>query len=407
MRVMCTVSAWPSHYYPMVPVLWALQAAGHEVRVACAPSQAGSVSRAGLTPVPVLGELDIPFLARLRNVFDAQAGTWPYDWVPPHPVTGAPMPSVAEFGYADFARATQQKVATPVARGGKAAVALARRWRPDLILHEPLSMEGLLAARTLGIASAVHLWGPVGSHETDPAVRAVTEYPVGSFGAHTAGKLTLDTVEHVIDPCPAGLAPPVASNRMAVRYTPYNGPGSMPTWVLDPPERRRVAVVWGNSLTAMFGPASLAVPLITEALADLDVEVLLGTGGQDAGAVGPTPANVRVLDRVPLHLVLPGCAAVVHHGGAGCLMTSVAAGVPQVVIPTGMDQPANAARLAQTGAARCLPRAEATVAAIRDAVTAVLDRPDHRASAARLRAENEERPTPAGLVADLEKLAAG
>ncbi|MEV0001599.1 nucleotide disphospho-sugar-binding domain-containing protein [Micromonospora sp. NPDC050980] len=407
MRVMCTVSAWPSHYYPMVPVLWALRAAGHEVLVACPPSQAGPVSRAGLTPAPELGELAIPFLARLRNVWDAQAGTWPYDWVPPHPVTGADMSSLAEFGYADFARASRQLIAEPVARGGQAAIDLARRWRPDLILHEPLSMEGLLAARVVGVPSAVHLWGPVGTHEDDPAIRAVVEYPVGSFTPHRAGPLTLDTVTHVIDPCPAGLAPPVDATRLAVRYTPYNGPGTMPTWVLEPPERQRVTVVWGSSLTAMFGPPSLAVRLILAALADLDVEVLVGVAGQDLDGVGPTPANVRLLDGVPLHVALPGSAAVVHHGGAGCLMTSVAAGVPQLVLPTGMDQPANAARLAATGAAIRLPRAEATVQRIRDAVTSLLDVPEHRRAAQRLAARNEERPTPAGLVTDLEKLAAG
>jgi hypothetical protein len=405
MRVMCTVSAWASHWFPMVPVLWALRAAGHDVRVVCPPSQAEALTRAGLTPVPVLGELDIAFLARLRNVWDAQGGTWPYAWLPPHPVTGVEMTNVADFGFPDFAKASGERIATPVARNGAAAVDVARRFAPDLILHEPLAMEGLLAARITGKPSAVHLWGPIGTHETDPAAAAVVEYPVGSFRPHKAGPVTLDTVEHVIDPCAAALGPAVGSDRMPVRYIPFNGPGAMPSWVLEETTRPRVAIVWGNSLSAMYGPASFAVPLIAEALADLDVEVIVTTGSADVNRVGDQPANVRVVEQLPLHLLLPTCAAVIHHGGAGCLMTAVAAGVPQVVLPTGMDQPINAARLAATGAAIAIPRAVADVASIRAAVSEVLANRAYAAAADNLREQNDLRPTPAELVTSLEKLA--
>ncbi|WP_203765403.1 nucleotide disphospho-sugar-binding domain-containing protein [Actinoplanes nipponensis] len=403
---MCTVSAWPTHWYPMVAVLWGLQAAGHQVAVVCPPSQAAPVTRAGLTPAPVLAELDIAFLARLRNVFDAQAGAWPYDWPPPHPVTGAPMKAVAEFGYAEFTRAGAEKIARPVARNGRAAIAFAREYRPDLVLHEPLAMEGLLAARVVGVASAVHLWGPIGTHERDPAAASVVEYPVGSFAPHGAGAVALDTVGHVIDPCPEPLGPVVDAERLAVRYTPYNGPEEVPAWLLDPPTRPRVAVVWGTSLTAMYGPGSFAVPLILDALAGLDVEVVVCTSARDAAGVRYTRPGVRVVAELPLHLLLPTCAAVVHHGGAGCLMTAVATGVPQVVLPTGMDQPVNAARLAATGAAISVPRAGADPEAVRAAVAAVVGEPSYRAAAAALRRSNDDRGTPAELVGGLEKLAA-
>ena len=38
---------------PMVPLAWALRAAGHDVRVAVQPSFAATVTSAGLTAVPV------------------------------------------------------------------------------------------------------------------------------------------------------------------------------------------------------------------------------------------------------------------------------------------------------------------------------------------------------------------
>jgi hypothetical protein len=405
---MCTVSAWPSHWFPMVGVLWALRAAGHDVRVLCAPSQSAPLSSAGLTPVPVLDELDIGFLARLRNVWDAQAGNWPYGWLPPHPVTGEPMKTLNDFGFADFSKAAQTKIATPVSRSGETAIGYARDFKPDLILSEPLAMEGVLAGRVTGIPAAVHLWGPIGSNETDPAAQTVVEYPVDSFRPHKGiGPVTLDAVEHIIDPNPDGLSPAITTGRLPVRYVPYNGTGSLPGWLLRPAERRRVCVAWGNSLTKMFGPGSFAVPLILEALAELDAEVVVTTGASDSAAVGSWPANVRVTEQLPLHLLLPSCSAVVHHGGAGCLMTAVAAGVPQILLPTGMDQPINAARLTAAGAAVAVPRPTATAASVAKAVSTVLDQPEYAKAAQALADQCAARPTPAALVPELEQLAAG
>jgi len=404
MRVMCTVSAWPTHYFPLVPMCWALQSAGHDVHVLCAPSQSKTVSRAGLTPVPVLGELEIPFLARLRNVWDAQAGRWPYSWMPPHPVTGEPMKKLTDFGFGEFARASREKMADPVERSGAAAVEYARSWRPDLVLFEPLALEGLLAARVIGVPAVLHLWGPVGTHETDPEVRGVAEYPTNSFARYGVGEISLSTVDYVLDPCPIDLQPPVDATRLPIRYLPYNGPGGQPTWALEEPERPRVSIVWGNSLTAMLGPESFAVPLVVEALADLPVEIVAMAGNRDVASVRGGD-KVRVLEQFPLHLLLPTCSAVVHHGGAGCMMTAIAAGVPQLAIPAAMDQPTNAARLVASGAGLRIPRPVANPENVRAAVLELLESGEYRDDAARLRAQLMDRPTPAQVVADLEKIA--
>ena len=78
MRVLFAVSAWPGHYFPLVPLGWALRAAGHEVRVLCAESDVDPVTRAGLTPVPVLRGLDLLLGARMINLIGAYQGNWPY-----------------------------------------------------------------------------------------------------------------------------------------------------------------------------------------------------------------------------------------------------------------------------------------------------------------------------------------
>jgi rhamnosyltransferase subunit B len=52
---------------------------------------------------------------------------------------------------------------------------------------------------------------------------------------------------------------------------------------------------------------------------------------------------------VPLSALLPRSAALVHHGGIGTLAQGLAAGVPQVTMPMGFDQPDNATRLERLG----------------------------------------------------------
>jgi UDP:flavonoid glycosyltransferase YjiC (YdhE family) len=64
------------------------------------------------------------------------------------------------------------------------------------------------------------------------------------------------------------------------------------------------------------------------------------------------PPGVIHVDFAPFSQLLPRCAAVVHHGGAGSLSQGLAAGVPHLVTPMAHDQPDNAERLERLGVAR-------------------------------------------------------
>jgi UDP:flavonoid glycosyltransferase YjiC (YdhE family) len=81
------------------------------------------------------------------------------------------------------------------------------------------------------------------------------------------------------------------------------------------------------------------------------------------------PAEIRHADYVPFSRLLPGCAALVHHGGIGTAAQALAAGIPQLVVPMAYDQPDNAARLERMGVAEILParrfRATRAAAALR------------------------------------------
>ncbi|MFI8091347.1 nucleotide disphospho-sugar-binding domain-containing protein [Streptomyces sp. NPDC086080] len=399
-----SVSSWPTHYASMVPLGWALGAGGHEVRVLCAPSQTDPVVRAGLRPVAVLDGMDVAVHNRMSYVREALRGQWPYPWPPLHPLTGAVMSSLGDFDLAEYRRTVGREYARRAARGHDRAVRFARRWRPDLVVHDPVSTEGPLAARELGVPSVLSLWGPVGTHEADgPDILA--EDLSGSFERYGHGPFGADSVEYVIDPCPGALEPPVRAARLPVRFVPYNGGGVAPDWVDVPGRRPRIAVTWSTALTTMSGPASRVLPRIVSALAGLDAEVVLTGTADDVASLGRVPERVRVLERCPLLALLAHSDLVVHHGGSGSTMTALAAGVPQLAVTFASEQARVAERLSGTGAGRHLPGHLATGAAIRAAAEELLDGPGHHRAAWRLREDNLRRPTPVRLVDRLAQLA--
>jgi len=67
------------------------------------------------------------------------------------------------------------------------------------------------------------------------------------------------------------------------------------------------------------------------------------------------PPFVRHIPYAPLQDLLTHCAAIVHHGGIGTTAASLAAGVPQILMPLAHDQPDNAARIEKLGTGVTLP----------------------------------------------------
>lgn len=403
MRVLFSVSSWPTHYAAAVPLGWALQAGGHEVRVLCPRSQAGPVSQAGLLPIPVLDGMDVAVHNRLSYVWEALRGDWPYPWLPLHPLTGAPMATLADFDVAGYRRTIEPGYARRAAAGHDEAVRFARGWRPDVVVHDPVSTEGPLAARVLRVPAVLALWGPVGTHEpggldilSKDLSQSFERYGCGSFGA--------DAIEWVIDPCPTAVAPPIRGGRLPVRYVPYNGGGVAPDWLYAPSLRPRIAVTWSTALTVMSGPHSYVLPRIVAALSDLDAEVVVTATRDDVAALGVVPPTVRVLERCPLRLLLDHCDLVVHHGGAGSAMTALALAVPQLAITFAREQARVGERLSAAGAGAHLPGHLATQEAIRASVMGMLAGPGHQRAADELCADNLRRPTPVQLAARLDGL---
>jgi rhamnosyltransferase subunit B len=99
-----------------------------------------------------------------------------------------------------------------------------------------------------------------------------------------------------------------------------------------------------NQSAARFFRAAL------EASQSLGHRVLLLT--RYKGHLPPLPPDAHHEPFVPLSHVLPRCAALISHAGIGTLAQGLAAGVPQLTMPMGFDQPDNAMRLERLGVAR-------------------------------------------------------
>jgi rhamnosyltransferase subunit B len=70
----------------------------------------------------------------------------------------------------------------------------------------------------------------------------------------------------------------------------------------------------------------------------------------------PLPPDVLAVPFVPFSQVYPHCAAVIHHGGIGTMAQCLRAGVPELVVPWGVDQYFHGARVTRLGAGRWMRR---------------------------------------------------
>jgi rhamnosyltransferase subunit B len=61
------------------------------------------------------------------------------------------------------------------------------------------------------------------------------------------------------------------------------------------------------------------------------------------------PDSVTTCRYAPFGALLPRAAAIVHHGGIGSIAQAMAAGLPQLIMPHGFDQPENASRIVELG----------------------------------------------------------
>lgn len=373
MRVLFVSHAGIGHSFPLVSLAWAVRLAGHEVRFTTT-GPALAVAQAGLTVVDAAPHIDFMAMMRARMRHD-------------------PAALQQTEGMRDL-RDAIPFLATFSGLIVDGVVNAAEQWRPDLVVHTIADGAGLVAAAKIGVPLVDHGLGIIrgtGVHELLHAHMA------DSFARHGVTELP----ERIagIDVAPPSLLPGGLSG-WSMRYVPYNGGSVLPDWLNAPTQRPRIAVTLGTAVPAMEGLGP--VERIVRVAGSVDAEFVLALGDVDTSGLGALPDNVRVTGWIPLAELLRTCAALVHHGGEGTTMTALAAGVPQLILPSGgAGRHIAAAAVQQHGAG--------LTAQVDDVDPALLTRLSQdqalNEAAARVRAEIDALPAPMDLVPHLVRLA--
>jgi UDP:flavonoid glycosyltransferase YjiC (YdhE family) len=328
MRILLIASPMVGHVLPLVPLARAFRDAGHDVLFATAEDGVDAARKAGLPVEDVAPGLNV-----IRTLLRALL---------PHPgllrreIAGTAGTDAAEVTFPRFAERMADRTA-----------ALADEWRPDLVLHEGLAPLGALVAARRGVPSVLvdalifdggQLFAAVARH-------------LGGLAARLGVGRVPEPADAVVA-IPPSLAGPRPGRPM--RYVAAAGSGSSAL----PTSGTRPVVLVSRSTVADARPDQMMTRVVAAATgADLDVVLVRP---DRAVSRHPLPANVTTTDWVPFADVLPRVAGIVHQGGAGSVMSALAAGVPQVVLPGAGDRTVHAGLIAARGAGLAVPAKEIT-----------------------------------------------
>jgi len=362
-RILVTTNAAVGHLLPMASTIAALTAGGHEVLVGCPASFAPFVRRGGFEPLPgdeieVRNSVPDPPPQHDARLTWAVTLSWPSDCRP----------------WVD------------------SLLQQARRWRPDVVIVEPVEHAGRVVAAALGLPLVVHGWGFTLPSSVEAAASA------GIRDLYDRVRAVPPEPSLVADLGPASVQADDCGPARRYRYRPFPLPGAP----LPPPPttKPRVLVTLGT-----YPNPDAAAGLRTAVAAALDhgADVIAVLGHQDRGARDTFPAGATVQEWVDMPAAIRDSDVVVHHGGAGTSWTALSCGKPAVVLPQAGDQFRNAQLLSAAGAAVVSSTSDAGELA--DVVAQALDDANLAERAAAIARDNAALPDIAELAHDIAALA--
>ncbi len=383
MRILLTACPAYGHILPLLPLARAARRQGHDVLFATGP--------------------DLVEQLHVRGIAAAAAGP-----------TFEGMQAIRAEAYPDFeALSGEQRLpASGVGLFGLPAIprssdieALARRWHPDLVVHEVLELGGAMAALRLGLPSVTHGFGPFYPYHA-PVLAAAAE----AVSHPELAQYLLQSAPYV-DISPAVLNPPMPhpfSNRVPLRPTAGEaGASNGLPWLDGLPFEQTVYL----SLGTVFNRAVDVLDQAIDAIRGLPVNLVVTTGpGVEPAELGPQPDQVIVAQFVPQALVLERSVAVVSQAGAGGMLGAFAHGLPQVCLPQGADQFLNAEAVERANAGLTVTPDRFSVEAVRAALAEVLADWSYTDAARAVQADIDVMPSPEealqALLADLEEQSA-
>ncbi|WP_331452759.1 nucleotide disphospho-sugar-binding domain-containing protein [Streptomyces sp. SS162] len=382
MRVLMTITPGTGHTYPMVPLSWALQSAGHEVLVASSgPGLA--LGEAGARVVDVAPGLSLDrMVGELARRHPEVAAKLLQE------ASGVPYLEVVGGAVAAALRLQPDMV--------EAVIRTAEEWRPDVVVHSPLFTPGMVAAAKLGVPAVQHGFGFV-----NPSAEMMGELHRDLFDAHG---VSLPGARATVDITPPSVLP-TGEGMWPMGYVPYNGGGPLPKPLYEllttRPEKPRVAVTLGSG--PVPGEAAVILERIIDSAPKADAEFVVVLPRVDLEPFGTLPGNVRAFDWVPYGALLATCSAVVHHAGPGTALGAMYHGLPQVMPGfKGLGRPVVAKAVADRGLGVVVEPGDIGP----ELLESVAADPSVRRAAAEVRAEIAAMPAAHTVVGRLEELAA-
>jgi UDP:flavonoid glycosyltransferase YjiC (YdhE family) len=248
------------------------------------------------------------------------------------------------------------------------------RLRPGLVVHEWGLPGAAVAAARAGIPGIWHGFG-----------RLIPE----GIGLELPTRNTEAPGRPHVDICPPSLQDKdfVATEaRIVLRPVSYSTPAALPSWSGSRP------LIYLTLGTA-FGTAELLTTAIA-GLAKLDADVVVATGRVLPEDLGDVPGNVTVRMWWPQADLLPHADVVVHHGGSGTTLGALVVGAPQLILPQGADQFANADAVGTAGAGLCLLSDELSADAVAEQARKLLRGNGYRDAARVIAEEITRMPSP-------------
>lgn len=374
MRTLISCIPSEGHFSPLLPLARALRARGHEVAFAVAESWRPRAAEEGFESFaagPAARDVHARFEPERRRIFEL-----PQEERRPLQFSGL------------FGRLHAPEKLPDL-------LAVAREWRPGVVVYDSGDLAAPIAAAALGVPSVNHSFGAMipaaalaaAARAVEPLSRAYGVEPDPNAGAYRGLYVDL-APESFAWERPQGLT---------IRLGPVPGAvGDAPDWLdeLEPP------FVYATLGTVWNRPEVFRV-----LLAGLDRISALVTTGRDVSPeeLGPAPPRVRLERYVAQAHVLSRAAAVLCHGGSGTTLGALAHGLPLVLVPQAADQFDNAARAEKAGAAVVLRPGEVTAEAVGVAIRRVLEEPELAVAARTIAAEIAAMETPEEVAEAVEE----
>ncbi|MGY1810928.1 glycosyltransferase [Blastococcus sp. SYSU D00669] len=368
MRVLVVASPLPGHVLPLTPLATALRDAGHDVLLATAADGLAACP-AGLATEDVapglrIGPLFLRALSRhprlMREEMAGRAGT----------------------------RAVRLLFGAVGERMADGVAGAARRFAPDLVVHEPLAPAGAEAAARQRVPAVLVEGNLFDAEELSAAVLA--DY------APRRGARDFPAPAEVLVTAPPSL---VGQRRgRPMRFVAATPDRPFADEFAHAGDRPRVLV---SRSTVADPRRDRLMTTVADAAAGTNLDVVLVRPDRWVARKTLAP-NVRTTGWLPFPAVLPAAAGIVHHGGAGTVLTALAAGVPQLVVRGAGDRRVNADLVAARGAGLAADLRDLSPALLRRLV----DDDALAANAGEVAAEIAAMPHPAELVPVLEAAAA-